>query len=230
MIGIITAMSCEAAYLESVMHSVSKRRLGAWTFTVGKLGNTQAVLAVCGVGKVFAGSCAQTMITGFDCTHIFNVGVAGSLDESVDIGDIVSADAAVQHDMDTSALGDPIGLISGIDLVELPCDKAFNDSFAKFLSGNGKALKTGVIATGDKFVSKAEDKKTIAQRFGAAACEMEGGAIAQMCYANSVPCNVIRMITDKASEASGEEYTVNLDEFAVTLAQLFADFITSKAD
>ena len=89
MTGIITAMNCEAAYLESVMKDTEKKKIGAWEFTTGKIGSTQLVLAVCGIGKVFAGSCAQTMITSFGCTHIFNVGVAGSLDPKVKIGDIV---------------------------------------------------------------------------------------------------------------------------------------------
>lgn len=228
MTGIITAMNCEAAYLESVMKDTAKKKIGAWEFTTGKIGSTQLVLAVCGIGKVFAGSCAQTMITSFGCTHIFNVGVAGSLDPKVKIGDIVCATAAVQHDMDTSAIGDPIGLISGIDLVELPCDEAFAAEFEQFLAGQGKALCKGIIATGDKFIKLGADKKFIADTFGACACEMEGGAVAQICCANGVKCSVIRIITDNADESSGEQYTVNLDECAVSLADLFAKYLTSR--
>ncbi len=228
MIGIVTAMNCEAAYLESVMKEPSKKKIGAWEFTAGKIGSTDIVLAVCGIGKVFAGACTQVMITGFDCTHVFNVGVAGSLDPNVKIGDIVSATAAVQHDMDTTAIGDPLGLISGINLIELPCDEAFTSDFEQFLAKQGKTLKKGIIATGDKFFKKNEDKQFVSKTFGAVAGEMEGGAVAQICYANGVKCNVIRMITDNAGEGSGEEYTVNLEECAVSLADTFAQFIASR--
>lgn len=227
MIGIITAMSCEAEMLESVMQNVSSRKLGAWNFTLGTIGETQAVLAVCGVGKVFAGSCAQTMIINFNCTHIFSVGVAGSLEKSVAIGDIICADATVQYDMDTSAIGDPVGLISGLNVIQMPCDSGFTERFADFLADRGRTLKTGIIATGDKFVSKYCDKTAISESFGALACEMEGGAVGQICHANQIPYNVIRMITDNASEGSGNEYTVNLEEIAAALAKLFADFFKS---
>ena len=227
MIGIITAMKCEADYLKKVMTDTQQKKIGAWTFTVGSLGKQQAVLAVCGVGKVFAGACTQTMITAFDCSHIYNVGVAGSLDESVKIGDIVSASATVQHDMDTTAIGDPIGLISGLNIVEMPCDEKFTQDFEKYLSSNGRTLRKGIIATGDKFFKETSDKKKVSQLFGAAAGEMEGGAVGQMCTANGVPYNVIRMITDNAGEDSGNEYAVNLEECAVDLARTFADFIKS---
>lgn len=228
MIGIITAMNCEAEYLKNVMTDTEQKKIGAWTFTAGSLGSTKAVLAVCGIGKVFAGSCAQAMITAFGCTHIFNVGVAGSLDEKVKIGDIVSAEATVQHDMDTTAIGDPLGLISGLNIVEMPCDEKFTEEFEKYLTSKGRTLKKGVIATGDKFFKLTSDKELVSQRFGAIAGEMEGGAVGQMCIANGVPYNVIRMITDNAGEGSGDEYTINLEECAVDLAATFADFIGSR--
>ena len=228
MIGIITAMSCEADYFKTVMTDTEQKKIGAWSFTTGSIGSTKAVLAVCGVGKVFAGSCAQTMISAFDCDHIYNVGVAGSLDKNVKIGDIVSAKATVQHDMDTTAVGDPIGLISGLNIVEMPCDETFTEKFERFVSSKGKILRKGIIATGDKFFKLTSDKELVSERFGAVAGEMEGGAVGQMCIANNVPYNVIRMITDNAGEDSGNEYAVNLEECAVDLASTFADFIRNN--
>ncbi len=228
MIGIITAMKCEAEYLKNAMTDTEQKKIGAWTFTIGFFGKQQAVLAVCGVGKVFAGACTQTMITSFGCTHIYNVGVAGTLDENVKIGDIVCASATVQHDMDTTAVGDPIGLISGLNIVEMPCDEKFTQEFEKYLSSKSKALQKGIIATGDKFFKETSEKETISQRFGAAAGEMEGGAVGQISIANGVPYNVIRMITDNAGEDSGNEYAVNLEECAVELAKIFADFFISS--
>lgn len=228
MIGIITAMNCEAAYFESVMTNTQKKKIGAWEFTIGKLGNTDVVQTVCGVGKVFAGACTQAMIMSFGCTHIYNIGVAGSLDRNVKIGDIVCADAAVQHDMDTSEVGDPVGLISGINIIELPCDKELTQKFEAFLSAQGKTLKKGIIATGDRFIKKSADKQYISTTFGAVAGEMEGGAVAHICYINEVPCSVIRMITDNADEGSSDDYSVNLEECAVSLAKTFAEFISTE--
>ena len=216
MIGLITAMPCEAAFFENIMTDKRSVKLGTSTFTRGKIGSTEVVLSVCGVGKVFAGVCANTMIVDLGCTHIVNIGVAGSLDKNIGIGD-----------MDTSAAGDPVGLISGINVIELPCDEAFHEKFAQYLSAKGKALKTGIIATGDQFINDRAKKKEIVSRFGACAVEMEGGAIGQICYANSVPYNLIRMMSDSANEDADDTYSLNRDDCAVELAKIFTDFIST---
>ena len=208
MIGLITAMPCEAAFFESVMSDKRSVKLGTSTFTRGKIGSTEVVLSVCGVGKVFAGVCANTMIVDLGCTHIVNIGVAGSLDKNIGVGDIVSAKASVQHDMDTSAAGDPVGLISGINVIELPCDEAFHEKFAQYLSAKGKALKTGIIATGDQFIDTVEKKTLIHDRFGALVCDMEGGAIAQTAYEYAIPFAAYRCVSDTLT-GNGAEYQVN---------------------
>lgn len=225
MIGIITAMNCEAEAVRKNLSDSRSSRIGNVEYTRGILGNTEVVVAVCGVGKVFAGACTQTMIVDFGCSHIFNIGCAGSLSEKLDIKSIISATACVQHDMDTSSVGDPVGLISGINVIELGCDEKFNADFAEFLAAKGETLKTGIIATGDRFIKSEEDRSYISRTFGAVAGEMESAAVGQLCYANNVPYNAIRIITDKAGAASNDEYCCNLPECAVKLAELFIEYI-----
>lgn len=226
MIGIITAMNCEAEKLKEMLEDARADKVGMTTYYRGRFGRTEAVVAVCGVGKVFAGICTNTMIVDFGCTHIYNIGAAGSLDTTVGIGDIISATDTVQYDLDTSALGDPAGLISGLEMIELPCDAEFTKGFSQFAASKGRNIKTGIIATGDKFIKAFKDKRLIAECFGASACEMEGAAIGQVCYYNDkVPYNTIRIITDNASEDANDEYTFNLEECAVDLAQLFAQYL-----
>lgn len=227
MTGIITAMKCEADAIEARLTDVRKEKVGYGTFICGKLGNTDVVLSVCGVGKVFAGVCASIMIVNFKCSHLFNIGVAGALTDELEIGDTVSASATVQYDMDTSAVGDPVGLISGINVIQLPCDNHFTEEYISFCSKGGKAVKTGIIATGDKFFKGADQRLPVAEQFGAIVGEMEGAAVGQVCYANSVPYNVLRVITDKASPTAGDQYAENLEACAVDLSQTFADYLES---
>lgn len=226
-IGIITAMSCEAKALETMLTDVKKEKVGYGTFVSGKLGDKSVVLSVCGVGKVFAGVCASIMIVNYNCNHIFNIGVAGALTQELDIGDTVCATATVQYDMDTSAVGDPVGLISGINVVELPCDEKTAQDLESFYAAKSIKLKKGIIASGDRFFKGADERLPVAERFGACAGEMEGAAVGQICYANSVPYNVIRAITDKAGGDAGQQYIDNLEDCATKLAQTFADFIRS---
>ena len=122
MYGLIGAMSVEVEALMNQLTDRQEKKIGMDVFVSGRLFGKDAVLAVCGPGKVNAALCTQSMILHYQPEWILNLGVAGAGDTTVAIGDMVVATAAVQHDMDTSPIGDPVGLVSKINLVEIPCD------------------------------------------------------------------------------------------------------------
>ena len=205
-IGIICAMQKEAEGIIASMDNVSVERISGIDFNVGRIGSCDCVVAICGIGKVFASLCAQTMILKYSPSLIIYSGVAGGLSPKLSIGNIAVATSLVQHDMDTSALGDPKGLISGINIIELPCDK----STAELLTGcaNEEGIRTvsGVIASGDRFICEDHDKAFIRDTFGAVACEMEGAAVGQVCYVNNIPCCVMRAISDGGDDNAKMDY------------------------
>lgn len=189
-------MKLEAQNIIASMTDVRTESRGGIEFNVGKLANRDLTVAVCGIGKVFAAICAQTMILCYAPDEIINVGVAGSLSEKLGVFDLVVADDLVQHDMDTSALGDPKGLISGINIINIPADKEICDKLSAVIASLGLNGVRGRIATGDRFVDTDSDRRSIADTFGAVACEMEGCAVAQTCYAAGVKFAVLRAISD----------------------------------
>ena len=205
-VGIICAMKKEADGIISAMVNVNKETVSGIEFNIGRIGKRDCVVAVCGIGKVFAALCAQTMIIKYDPCLIINSGVAGGLSPELKICDIAIASSLVQHDMDTSALGDPKGLISGINIVELPCDKKTASLLKKCAEDEGIHVIEGVIASGDKFISENSDKVFIHNTFGAIACEMEGAAVGQVCYVNAVPCCVMRAISDGGDDNAKMDY------------------------
>ena len=198
MIGIIGAMQIEVDAICAKMTDTKKETQSGVDFYVGKLCGRDVVLAKCGIGKVFAAICAQTMIISYKADVIINTGVAGSLDARLGIKDLAVSTACVQHDMDTSAIGDPVGLISGINIVEIPTDKELAEMTLEAAGELGLNAVSGVIATGDQFIGSREKKQGIKTTFDAIACEMEGGAVAHVCYVNNVRCLVIRSISDNA--------------------------------
>ena len=103
--GIIGAMDIEVNSLKAAMNITATTIIADMEFCEGTLGETRVVVVKCGVGKVNAAICAHTLINIFGCTKIINTGVAGSLDNEIDIGDIVISTDAVQHDFDASAVG-----------------------------------------------------------------------------------------------------------------------------
>ena len=126
--------------------------------------------------------------------------------KGISVGDIVFADKLVQHDMDTSALGDPKGLISGINVVYFETEHRCEEIVRKATEDFALNLHIGTVASGDKFVATDAEKVRIRDEFGAALCEMEGAAIAQVAYVNSTPCCVIRAVSDSADEGSSMDY------------------------
>jgi adenosylhomocysteine nucleosidase len=207
MIGIIGAMAVEVENLIAVMSEEKTETVSSVTYHIGKIQNVSCVVAQCGIGKVAAAVCAQTMILRYQPRALINVGVAGGMGHHIHIGDIVVSSGLVQHDVDTSALGDKKGMISGINLVTIPATEKLVHlvlSTAKQFYGDG--IHKGIIATGDQFIGSAEKLKQIEADFGAAACEMEGGSIAQVCYLNQVDFVVIRAISDNADDNAESDY------------------------
>lgn len=207
MIGLIGAMNVEVENLAAHMTDKQEKTVGMDTFISGRLFGQEAVLAVCGPGKINAALCAQSMIVNYHPQWVLNLGVAGAGAEGVSIGDMVVAECAVQHDCDTSPLGDPVGLVSKLNLVQLPCDKALHDALMDAACKvEGMKVHSGVIATGDQFIHSGEKRKAIHDLFDCKAVEMEGGAVAHACYVNSVPCGVLRSISDQADGHSTMDY------------------------
>ena len=206
MIGIIAAMDVEMKSLRSYMENTETEVISGIRFVRGTLEGKDVVTAVCGIGKVFAALCAQTMILHYQPRCIINTGVAGTLTDALTIGSIAVSSADVQHYMDTSPLCDPVGLISGIYKVELPADRRLTGQLSACAKVMGIKTATGVIASGDQFVASAERKAFIVEHFKAIACEMEGAAVGQVCYVNKVPFCVLRAISDSADGSSHMDY------------------------
>ncbi len=206
MIGIIGAMEIEVNALKSRLYNAKKEKISGIEFVSGKLYEKDVVVASCGVGKVFAAVAAEAMILKYSPDVIINSGVAGSLSENIGIADIVIASDVVQHDMNTTPLGDPPGFLSGINIVNIPASKKASDLLRKASEELGIFPFDGRIASGDLFVSNINQKRKIAEKFSAIACEMEGASIGHVCYINNVDFSVIRSISDSLSDESNLEY------------------------
>ena len=206
MIGIICAMKIEADAIRASLSDVAVQTVSGVEFVRGRLHGKEVVLAVCGIGKVFAAICTEAMILTYAPSLIINSGVAGTLSEKLGIGDIAISTSLVQHDMDTSPIGDPRGLISGINKIFFDADADAVRRMQNAADAVGAHFVPGVIASGDQFMSDAAKKAWIAKQFGAIACEMEGAAVAHVAFVNQTPFVVIRAISDSATGDAEMEY------------------------
>ncbi len=225
-IGIIGALAHEVDLLLGRMENKTAARVSGMDFTEGTLGGRSVVVARCGIGKVFAALCAQTMILRFGADLIVNTGTAGTLTGALGIGDIAVSRDVVQWDMDTSPLGDPVGMISGINLVKLPADEALVNTVTAVLREYGRKYTVGTVASGDRFVADPAVKKYIADTFGGIVCEMEGAAVGHACYVNNVPFVVIRAVSDGGDDSAQMDYPT----FAAMAAQKSAEIVAALVE
>ena len=217
-IGIIGAMDAEVESLIAVMQDRKTEKVGGIEFNTGIISDKNIVVAKCGVGKVFAALCAEAMAVLYTPSLIVNTGVGGAADINLKANDVVFADKLLQYDMDTSAVGDPVGMISGINKIYFDSDKRAVEILKSAAEELGIDYKVGTVATGDKFVASPEEKILLSRRFGAVACEMEGGAIAHVSFVNDIPFVVVRAISDSVfGDAS-----VDFFQFLKTAAEVSA--------
>ena len=206
-LGIVGAMQLEVETLLAAMQDVKKTEKAVAVFYEGKLEGLDVVVVQCGVGKVNAAMCTQSLCDCFGVTHLVNTGIAGSLCANLDIADLVVSKDAMYHDFDCVHFGYEMGRVPGMDVVAFPADEKMAAlAFAAAESINPGHTKMGKVASGDLFVAEKSAKERIIQRTGALCTEMEGAAIAHTAYRNGVPFVVIRAISDKADDSAEMDY------------------------
>ena len=206
-LGIIGAMRVEVETLVEKLENPVSRTVAWSTYYEGRLEGLDVVVVQCGVGKVNAAMCVQTLCNLFGVTHIVNTGVAGSLKAELDIGDLVVSRDAMYHDFDCNAVGYPTGRVPGMDVTAFPADeKLMTLAYAAAETVNPGHTKLGRVASGDQFICRKEQKERIIADTGAACTEMEGAAIAHAAYRNSVPFVILRAISDKADDSAEMDY------------------------
>ena len=209
-IGIIGAMDVEVAYLKEQMNVKNVVKKAGMEFFEGSIGSMPVVVVRSGVGKVNAGICVQILADLFDVTHVLNSGVAGSLNNDINIGDIVVSTSAMYHDVDATVFGYQKGEIPQMGVVSFPADEGLRQAAVRAVQETAPDVQVfeGQIISGDQFISSREVKQKLMRDFHGFCAEMEGAAIAQTAYLNKIPFVIIRAISDKADESVQESYDV----------------------
>lgn len=206
-LGIIGAMKIEVDTLKENMQNKTVTWRTGMEFCDGMLEDCPAVVVQCGVGKVNAALCVQILCDCFGVTHLVNTGIAGSLSNELDIGDLVVSQDAMYHDFDCGGFGYPHGKVPGMDVIAFPADETMmHYALTAGEQVHPGHIRVGRVATGDQFICDKAVKNTIIENTQALCTEMEGGAIAQAAYRNDVPFVIIRAISDKADDSADMDY------------------------
>lgn len=243
-LGIISALYEEQLGLVEAMKGPSRLIHGMRDYWLGNLWEIDAVCVLSRIGKVAAAMTATTLVEKFGVTHILFTGVAGAGDKTVQVGDIVVAEALVQHDMDASPLFPRFEVpLTGLthfqpdlqlsmrlsraahDFLEQDLASAISEGERREFRLLQPRVHRGLVASGDQFMSDRQRLNALNEALpGLVAVEMEGAAVAQVCYELGVPCAVIRTISDNANENAATDFM----QFVTSVAAQYAFHITRR--
>lgn len=214
-IGIIGAMQEEIELLLAELQDKTTDQHAGITYHSGTFQGKKVVLTRSGVGKVNAAVCTQILVDRFRTNAVIFTGVAGAVDPSLNIGDIVISTSSLQHDVDVTALGFQRGMIPYQEVSEYPSDS----HLVKLAEEAGNAVypgrcHKGKVLSGDQFIADRTVVKGLYEELSGACTEMEGASVAQVCFMNSIPHVIIRTMSDKADGSAH----VNFAEFTVEAA------------
>ena len=235
-IGIVGAMPEEITLLERDLFETRRQSRGMREYIEGSLYGFDSVLVFSRWGKVAAASTATTLLEVYDVNLIVFTGVAGAVAEDLEVGDVVIGNRLIQHDLDASALPGlrphEVPLLRRSEfqskprLVNLATEAAHRyltailpgdvprEILSEFVLSHPK-VRCGLVLSGDQFVADPETLARLRIDLPDAQCvEMEGAAIAQVCYEHSVPAVVIRTISDKADHSAVIDFPRFVDEVA----------------
>ncbi len=232
--GILAAMDEEVRRIRERVEGGTVVEVGGRAYLLGSIADRPVVVAFSRWGKVAAASTATTLIDRFGVSRVIFTGVAGAVDADLGIGDLVVARGLVQHDLDARPLLARFE-VPLLDRVEMPTDpqlvaaavaavrEVLDRDLATMISDSDRArfgiatpkVREGLVASGDRFIADpAETSRLRRDLPGLLAVEMEGAAVAQVCFEHGVPCVVVRAISDRADHGAAIDFGAFVSDVA----------------
>ena len=225
-IGIIFAMEEELETFKELVNIKNEYDIFDLHFFECEINNYDCIMVISGVGKVNAARTCQILIDNYGVDIIINIGVAGGVSTSLNVGDIVIGEKMVQHDFDITAFNHEKGYIPKIG-VYINSDDYLVKLFCNVLENEEINYQKGVIASGDIFCTEEVMSLKIARKFNALCVEMEGASIAQVCYLSHIPFIVIRSISDIPNNQNVITYEEFLESSSRIVSKVLLNIINN---
>lgn len=238
-VAVLGAFDREVSLLEQSLTDADTREIEGISFVSGRIAGRPVVVAWTGVGKANAAMVTTLLIEHFKPRQVIFTGIAGAVDPNLEPGDIVIAEQTAHHDMGTwwpegiehggvrnrlTGGTNPTFFPGDPNLLAAAARAAQAATFDPIAHRNGRRpprVIVGTVVTGDTFIMSTDRCAELAEKLGADAVEMEGAAVAQICYQQGIACLVIRSIADKADESA----VVDKQKFYALAAENSAELV-----
>lgn len=210
MIGIIGAMQEEVSALLNKAEITKENKVLDTVFYEGTIAGKDVVILQGGIGKVNSAVCVSMLLTTYDIEYVINIGSAGGLKDSLNVGDVVVSECVAYHDVDLTAFSRPVGELPDLPRY-IPADKKLVEKAVNVLRELNINENVGLIVSGDQFVSTETQVSKIKKDFADALCsEMEAASVAHTCYKFNVPFIITRSLSDVFGKG---ESSMQFDEY-----------------
>ena len=220
-IGIIGAMPSELADIRNTLKDSEIKRISGFDFYINEVSGKKVINACCGIAKVNAALCAQVLIDNFRPDAVINAGIAGGMDSSIKVCDIVVSNEVLPHDLDLHFLKD-YPPYCGI----FKADEKLIETAVNICTKQGVKSFVGRIVSGEAFITDTAVKNGIKEKFDPFAVDMESAAVGHCAYLNEVPFVSVRCISDNADD----EGAMSFDEFEKIAAKRVADVVLEMVE
>ncbi|MBP1591146.1 MAG: 5'-methylthioadenosine/adenosylhomocysteine nucleosidase [Oscillospiraceae bacterium] len=220
-IGIIGAMPSELADIRNTLKDAEIKRISGFDFYINEVSGKKVINACCGIAKVNAALCAQVLIDNFRPDAVINAGIAGGMDSSIKVCDIVVSNEVLPHDLDLHFLKD-YPPYCGI----FKADEKLIETAVNTCTKQGVKSFVGRIVSGEAFITDTAVKNGIKEKFDPFAVDMESAAVGHCAYLNEVPFVSVRCISDNADD----EGAMSFDEFEKIAAKRVADVVLEMVE
>ncbi len=220
-IGIIGAMPSELADIRNTLKDAEIKRISGFDFYINEVSGKKVINACCGIAKVNAALCAQVLIDNFRPDAVINAGIAGGMDSSIKVCDIVVSNEVLPHDLDLHFLKD-YPPYCGI----FKADERLIETAVNICTKQGVKSFVGRIVSGEAFITDTAVKNGIKEKFDPFAVDMESAAVGHCAYLNEVPFVSVRCISDNADD----EGAMSFDEFEKIAAKRVADVVLEMVE
>ncbi|MCQ2465399.1 MAG: 5'-methylthioadenosine/adenosylhomocysteine nucleosidase [Oscillospiraceae bacterium] len=220
-IGIIGAMPSELADIRNTLKNAEIKKISGFDFYINEVSGKTVINACCGIAKVNAALCTQVLIDNFKPDAVINAGIAGGMDSSVKVCDMVVSTEVLPHDLDLHFLKD-YPPYCGI----FRADENLIETAVKICTKQGIKSFKGRIVSGEAFISDNKTKNDIKERLNPFAVDMESAAVGHCAYLNEMPYVSVRCISDNADD----EGAMSFDEFEKIAARKVADVVLEMVE
>lgn len=183
------------------------------------------LIMVTGYGKVNLGSALCYLRQNYPVKVIFQLGTAGSINDSNDVFGAVIPSGVLQYDVDFTCVGYSPAQVPLLGEGVYQTNQDLVECAQRACEICGVNYSNDLIASADMYVYNNNLASSIRREYNAGAVDCECGSIGQFAYQNQIPFVCVKVISNFANNNSVRQYNLYDEEASKTCQRIAYKFL-----